>query len=184
MSRSDPASDIVRILAYKPLRTVWTHPGLFVNGYKFHTLTHGRNRTTHNSGVCVRGSCYSDSEADYYGLLDEVFDIEYHGYELTRCVVPLFRCTWFDTVNGVRVDPKHNIVDVKHRSRLRSDDPFILASQAEQVYYVPYPSNLLKDWWSVVKTKPRGVYDLASGTPEVWSDDENIDDEQFFQENE
>jgi len=182
MSRSDPAIDHFKVLAQKPMRWAWRHPGYFVNGYKFHTLTHGRNRTTHNSGVCVRGSCYSEYEVDYYGLLDEVLEIEYHGYGLGRCVVPIFRCTWFDTVNGVRVDPKHNLVDVKHRSRLRSDDPFILASQAEQVYYVPYPSNSLKDWWSVVKTKPRGVYELASSTHEVPMD-EYADGEPFFQEN-
>ncbi|KAJ9549585.1 hypothetical protein OSB04_022128 [Centaurea solstitialis] len=179
MSSTDPTTDRLKVLASRPLRFVCRHPGFFVNGYKFHTQTHGTGRTTHNSGVCVRGSCYSEYESDYYGLLDEVLEIEYHGYGLGRCVVPLFRCTWFDTVNGVRVDPKHNLVDIKPKSRLRSDDPFILASQAEQVYYVPYPSKSLKDWWSVVKTKPRGVYELASEVPS----DENVGDEQFFQEN-
>lgn len=180
MTRPDPSIDHLRVLARRPLRWAWRHPGFFVNGYKFRTQIHGRNRTTHNSGVCVKGSCYSKYDVDYYGLLDEVLEIEYHGLGLGRCVVPIFKCTWFDIVNGVRVHPKHNLVDVKYRSRLRSDDLFILASQSEQVYYVPYSSKELKDWWSVVKTKPRGVYELAS--LEVPAD-ENVDGEQFFQEN-
>jgi hypothetical protein len=37
-----------------------------------------------------------------------------------------------------------------------------------------------KDWWAVVKTKPRGVYEVAE-TVDV---DENMKGEQFFQINE
>lgn len=84
----------------------------------------------------MKGSCWNEYESDYYELLDEVLEVEYVG--TTRCIVVLFKCTWFNTVGGVRVDPKHNLVDVKYKSRLRTDDPFILASQASQVYYAPY----------------------------------------------
>jgi len=37
-----------------------------------------------------------------------------------------------------------------------SDEPFILASQAIQVYYVPDDN----DWSAAVQSKPRDVYDL------------------------
>jgi len=36
-----------------------------------------------------------------------------------------------------------------------SDEPFILASQAVQVYYVPDPVDT--EWTAVVQSKPRGV---------------------------
>ena len=69
-----------------------------------------------------------------------------------------------------------------YKSRLRGDDSYILASQTEQVYYTSYPSMAkdLKDRWAVVKTKPRGVYEVAE-TVDV---DENMEGEQFFQINE
>ena len=147
-------------LARGPLRYAWSYEGYFVNGYKFHTQKYGDGRVTHNSGVCVRGTCYNEPESDYYGLLDEVVEVEYQG--IGRCIVVLFKCTWFDPIGGVKVVTKHNLVDINYKSRLSNDDPFVLASQAEQVYYVPYPSMKqdLKDWWAVVKTKPRGVYEI------------------------
>jgi hypothetical protein len=39
-----------------------------------------------------------------------------------------------------------------------SDEPFILASQAVQVYYVPDPVDT--EWAAVVQSKPRDVYDF------------------------
>ncbi|XVF11733.1 hypothetical protein REPUB_Repub08aG0053100 [Reevesia pubescens] len=42
--------------------------------------------------------------------------------------------------------------------RLKTDEPYVLASQAEQVYYVKDIKN--SNWQVVVKTKPRDLYDL------------------------
>lgn len=132
----------------------------------------------------MKGSCYDDTESDYYGLLDDVLEVEYHS-SLGRCVVVLFKCHWFDHVRGVKVNHKHNMVDIKHKTKGFVNDPYVLASQVVQVYYVPYPSmtNDLKDWWAVVKTKPRGIYEVDESVTEV-VDDENLDGEDFFQENE
>ena len=181
---SPDSSAQMKALAHGPNRYARSHPGYFVNGYKFHTVTHGAGRVTHNSGVVVRGTCYSDSdESDYYGMLDDVLEVEYYG--AGRCVAVLFKCTWFDTPSGVRIDRKHNLVDVKYKSRLRGDDTYVLASQAEQVYYTSYPSMAkdLKDWWAVVKTKPRGVYEVVETVNDVEADG-NMEGEQFFQINE
>lgn len=113
--------------------------------------------------------------------MDEVLEVEYQG--IGRCIVVLFKCIWFNPTEGVCVDRKHNLVDIKYKSRLRNEDPFILASQAEQVYYAPYPAMKdLKDWWAVVKTKPRGVYDLRQCVIE--EDDDEDEEDQFFQESE
>jgi hypothetical protein len=54
-----------------------------------------------------------------------------------------------------------------------TDEPFILASQAIQVYYVPDPIDV--DWVVVVQSKPRDLYDLDN------LENEHIDnDNQFF----
>ena len=138
---------------------------------------------THNSGVCVKGACYNETECDFYGLLEEVIEVAYRG--VGRCVVILFKCKWFDVARGVRIENKHNIVDIKYMSRLINDEPFVLASQVEQVYYAPYPSMTkdLKDWWVVVKTKSRSMYELEECENEENGDDTG-DGEEFFQESE
>ncbi|WMV30384.1 hypothetical protein MTR67_023769 [Solanum verrucosum] len=46
-----------------------------------------------------------------------------------------------------------------------SDEPFIFASQAQQVFYVDHPME--KEWRIVVKLKPRGFYDLGDDTPTI-----------------
>nr|GEW50815.1 hypothetical protein [Tanacetum cinerariifolium] len=80
----------------------------------------------------------------------------------------LFKCRWFDLVQGVKVNVKHKLVDIKYRSRGCIYDPFILAYQAQQVYYATYPSMTkdLNDWWVVVKAMPRGIFQVAEGTTE------------------
>lgn len=133
MALTDDSNDHLKPLAYGPLNYAYSHNGYFINGYKFHTLTHGHGRVTNNSGICMKGACYDQFESDYYGLLEDEIEVKYHS-SLGPCKVVLFKCRWFDTVRGVRADSLFNLVDIKHNSNGCVDDPFILASQAQQVY--------------------------------------------------
>ena len=46
-----------------------------------------------------------------------------------------------------------------HTGALPDDEPYIVANEAQQVYYVPDPKN--KDWHMVIQVKPRDVYDMG-----------------------
>ena len=177
-SQGYPHGKRLEILARKPSRNAKSHKGYFVNGYKYHTQEHAKGRVTNNSGVCVRGETYNAQESDYYGILKEILELVYCGNE--HSTVLMFKCDWFDNNRGVVVN-KNRLVDVKHKSRLQVDDPFILASQAEQVFYTSYPAvnKETKDLWAVVKIKPRGIYELAHET-EV-ANDENMEVDGLFQ---
>ncbi|KAL4583836.1 hypothetical protein LXL04_008421 [Taraxacum kok-saghyz] len=156
----------LKVLARKPELYAQCHNGYFGNGYKFHTRQYGNGRVTHNFGVCVRGEIDNADESDCYGLVEEILEIKYYG--IGRSTVVLFKCTWFDNEGGVVVN-KNKLVDVKHKSRHKSNDPFCLASQAEQVFYTPYPkvTKDTKDIWAVVKTKPRGVFEVTEDKNEA-----------------
>ncbi|KAI3520702.1 hypothetical protein L1887_10152 [Cichorium endivia] len=162
----DGSASHLEILAMRPSPYALSHNGYFVNGYKFHTQDYGKGRVTNNYGVCVRGETYNAEESDYYGLVDDILEIEYYGRG--HSVVVLFRCTWFDNDHGVIVN-QNGLVDVKHKSRLQTNDPFCLASQAEQVFYTPYPATTkeTKDKWAVVKTKARGVIEVTEAEQEA-----------------
>ncbi|KAJ9140449.1 hypothetical protein P3X46_031097 [Hevea brasiliensis] len=112
-----------------------------------------------NSGVCIRGSTYGDNFNDYYGILKEVVQIKYPALPIKRTI--LFKCEWFDLTPdvGVKVHKQYNIVDINLRKRLNKYEPFILASQAEQVVYLPYPSlrRDKADWYALCKVKPRSI---------------------------
>ncbi|GKE19803.1 hypothetical protein Tco_1431315, partial [Tanacetum coccineum] len=133
-------SQIIKDVASGPLRNVVTYPVYFVNGYKFHTSKHGSGRSTYNSGVCLKGSNYSDESNDYYSILAEIVQLEYPALPIKRVV--LFICDWFDpTPNvGMKVHKGYNLVDVNHKRIFNKYEPFILASQSSQVYYTSYPS--------------------------------------------
>ena len=51
-----------------------------------------------------------------------------------------------------------------HTGVLLKDDPFIFSSQARQVFYVQDSKD--KEWATVIKTKPRDLYDIGQRVQE------------------
>lgn len=150
----------------------------FVNGYRFDTDSWSEGKSTKNSGVCTRGTVYGQAEDDYYGILQEVIQLEYPGLPLKRLV--LFNCKWFDPTlgRGTRIHDQFGIVEVRSTRWYNQYDPFILASQAHQVYYAPYPSRHrnLVDWWVVIRIKARSVIDAPTveSTVHAYQEDEEM----------
>jgi len=163
----------LRYLSMGPKRIVTTWPIYFVNGFRFHTHEHSEGKETNNSGVCVKGGTNEGAESDYYGVLKEVIQLEYFG-EPTKRVV-LFYCDWFspEIPRGTRVYDQYGIVEVRQRGRYRKYDPFIIAQQAIQVCYTPYPGRRRdkQDWLVVMKTKPRSRVDTTHSLEAPYQED-------------
>lgn len=153
------------------------YSGYIVNGYRFHTVTHGTHMSTENSGVCVKGTDYSIDEYDYYGRLEDVVELEYGGLPLKKTF--LFSCAWFDPSNrGTKTIPQYKLVDINHKRKYNKYEPFILAAQAHQVSYISYPS-LRRDkvnWWAVMKIRARSTVDILETTPEASFQEEAVND--------
>lgn len=94
----DPTNEIndqqIRDMSWGPLRMVRTWPMYIMNGYKFHTDSWSQGKSIRNNEVCTRGSVYGQPEDEYYGILQEVIQLEYLGLRIKQVV--LFNCTWFD----------------------------------------------------------------------------------------
>ena len=133
--RNQVDSRIMQI-AQGPSHMVKCYKGYFTNGFNFQ-IQLGQGKDRMNSGVCVKGSCYNDHERDYYGMLVLILELEYFGIENK---VVLFKCDWYDIEKELRVHPHHGLVELKYKSRLSTNEPFVLAQQAQQVYYMSYPS--------------------------------------------
>jgi len=77
----------------------------------------------------------------YFGVIEEIWEVNYVKFR-----VPVFKCKWVDSNIGVHVDDLgFTLVDLAKRGS--KEDPFIIAYQAKQVFYVKDPSN---ERWSVV----------------------------------
>nr|XP_017233132.1 PREDICTED: uncharacterized protein LOC108207183 [Daucus carota subsp. sativus] len=127
-----------------------------VNGYSFNL---GRS----SSGVLVKGSCYGDSESNYYGTLQEVLKVTYCGGNQ----VILFKCQWYDHIRGVKKD-KNGVLLIDLNSKLKGNDVYILASQATQVYYAPSVKNPDSNIHTIITCRPQvlsGKTNIANMEP-------------------
>ncbi|GAA0153894.1 hypothetical protein LIER_37762 [Lithospermum erythrorhizon] len=81
----------------------------------------------------------------------------------------------------MQVHPKSGMAQLKFKKKKGSeDDPFILASQAQQVFYLDFLLDVKKDLEWVVATKTFAR--IRNDWTNIQDDDDNNDD--FFQEDE
>jgi hypothetical protein len=79
----------------------------------------------------------SNNELEYYGIIKDIIELKFDGGSEFSLV--LFDCHWFHPTNGVRRLERFGLVEVAHASCNLANEPFVLASQVKQVYYLPYP---------------------------------------------
>ncbi|GLU21490.1 hypothetical protein SLE2022_376240 [Rubroshorea leprosula] len=129
-----------------------------------------------NSGVCVKRITFND-ESDYYGSLKETIEFQYFDSYVHQSVI-LFKCKWYDINKGIVVHLTSGIVDVNPRFKLQTNEPFILANQAQQVFYARYPSqNPCRKWWfAACKIRAKAIIDtssLSDGGNDYYQDDDS-----------
>ncbi|XP_038713903.1 uncharacterized protein LOC120007624 isoform X1 [Tripterygium wilfordii] len=171
------ATDELLSLATGPLRTTHRYSTFITNGFRFHTKDRATERTSQNSGVLVKGDD-SSPEKEYYGILKDVFELSYVGGRK----VFLFRCHWWDVGRlgrGYKID-KYGYTSVNVNGSLNSSEPFVLAFQAEQVFYIE--DNVDNEWLVVVKTTPRDLYSMPPVKEGNSTDFENSSEEEEEEE--
>lgn len=168
---NENVSENLRWLSNGPSPQVQSYSAYAINGYNFETKDRDSVRVTQNSSVtCIASTMQISSSKDqrpitsdmsYYGVIVEIWDINYNSF-----TIPVFKCEWVQNASGVKVDEfGFTLVDLKklgHKS-----DPFILASQAKQIFYVTDP---VDEKWSVVCHMPSRGYPTSGDNEEVDSE--------------
>ena len=165
--RRSPVSETVRLLGEGPQMVVRTFQGYEINRYIFYTKLQSDKSTMQNSGVTLVATSQEFSRSgdtrpviaskSYYGVIEEIWELVYNPH----LSIPLFRCQWVED-RGVKVD-NDGITLVDFNKVGYVDDPFILAKQATQVFYVTDPSD---DRWSVVLSGKRRIVGVENVTDE------------------
>jgi len=71
----------------------------------------------------------------YFGIIHEIWEVDYVTFR-----VPAFKCKWVDSNSGVGInDFGFTFVDLNKMSD--TNEPFIMASQARQIFYDIDPAN-------------------------------------------
>lgn len=164
---SPEATDDFYSLALGPDRRVTRCSGCIVNGTRFRTRDRERLRITQNGGIVVKGEHRSEV-IDFYGILIDIIELKYC---FGNCVY-LFKCQWRDMSDkkeGIRKD--EHFISVNASKTWYANEPFVLASQARQVYYLNDPKHG-GSWQIVQKICTRNLFDVL----EVDEEDDNNDE--------
>ncbi|GJU37344.1 hypothetical protein Tco_1185698 [Tanacetum coccineum] len=164
----ESVSETVRWISYGPRATVVKYNAYNINGYTFRTKCHD-GKVYQNSGVSVEAidlhiskEVATTRQAYYYGVLQEIWVLDYHFRQ-----IPLFKCDWVNHKSGgVKRDKLgYTLVDLNNLGH--KVDPFVLASQALQVFYVKDPVD--KKLSIVFKTPPKNYKDTYDEVDEEFS---------------
>ncbi|KAG2371826.1 uncharacterized protein HKW66_Vig0239470 [Vigna angularis] len=134
--------------------------GYEINNCTFYTKTLDDKSTVQNSGVSLEAESLQFSTSKdqnpvvgsmrYYGRIEEIFEVDY-----TKFSVALFKCKWVDNKSGVKID-ESGMTLVDFRKVGYREEPFIMAYQASQVFYVKDPAS---DHWYVALQGKRQIED-------------------------
>ncbi|XP_037444804.1 uncharacterized protein LOC119313096, partial [Triticum dicoccoides] len=125
--------DQLYMLAKTPSSTITTFQGYEINGNTFYTIAQDKKSTNQNSGVRFDAATENGQKVTYYGYIEEIWELDYGP----SFKVSLFQCKWFKlTGGGVKVDQQYGMTMVDFNNLGYLDEPFVLAKDVAQVFYV------------------------------------------------
>jgi hypothetical protein len=150
----------LRALSRGPNTVAKRFSGYVINGYRFHTIKRDARRKTQNSGVTLVSltESFASSKDEnpktglitFYGAINDIIEFDYYG----ELKFVLFKCDWFEAK-----EEKYKLTSVNFNKKCYRNDPFVLASQVHQCFYVRDPSNENKHY--VMKTVPRDLFNMG-----------------------
>ena len=108
--------------------------------------------------MCRASAKDANQHADmvaYFGVIQEIILLDYHMFE-----VPLFKCSWAHKGRGVKEEDGFTLVNLHMNQSSFVNDPYILPSQAKQVFYSREDDN--SSWYVVMRAPPRGYHELET----------------------
>jgi hypothetical protein len=137
-----------------------------INNWLFRLAAIEKSLVTQNSGVVVKGDD-STGNMTWYGVIRNIISLEFPQEK----EVILFQFDWYDVPatstsrsRGYNRD-KFGIIDIATSMFRYSDEPYILASNAEPVFYVPIVNK--PGCSTVVLVRPRNLFSMPDTRNDV-----------------
>jgi hypothetical protein len=148
--------EILHILASRPSTIIHRYTSYDINGYTFYTRAQDNKKT--NQNCVVRTDAYN-CDGNSYGFIEEIWELEYRE----NLKVQLFYCHWIKLPNGVKTN-KYDMTNVNVRFLGYREQPFVIAKDVTQVFYVKDPDPANKEEHHIVLRGKRnfvGVEDVV-----------------------
>nr|ABA97662.1 transposon protein, putative, CACTA, En/Spm sub-class [Oryza sativa Japonica Group] len=118
-------------LARGPSGSIATFQGYEINGYTFYTRAQDMKSTNQNSAVRVDAMGHDGTTGTFYGAIEDIWELDYGPLK-----VPLFRCQWVRLTGGDVMIDDSGMTTVDLNKVGYSDEPFVLANDVTQVFFV------------------------------------------------
>ncbi|XP_074347515.1 uncharacterized protein LOC141686375 [Apium graveolens] len=161
VGKKDNISKELEVLAMGLNQSAKKYSGYVLNGYRFHTKYRDAKCTTQNSGVFLTAltTSFASSkdqnplvgDVNYYEAIEEIFEVDYWG----EFSVVVFKCCWYKEEKDL-----YGFTRVNFNRLCQKSDPYVLASQVQQVFYVEDPTE--KMMYNVIKKLPRDWCDVEA----------------------
>ena len=145
-------------LGCSPDYRVTRYTACIVNGVRFSTTSRDANKKTQNSGIMLpgAGNPTNNDHSDYFGTLKEIICLQYHD---NRSVV-IFKGDWFmQGKDRIKNDGYFKSINVGKLAK--TDDDYILATQAKKVFYLTDRDPANKGWKIVQTYDHRHLYNVS-----------------------
>lgn len=158
---NEEISEWIKVLSRGPNNVCRRFSGYVINGYRFHTRAREARLKTQNSGVTLESLSFRSEEDEhsekvsvtYYGTIKDIIELDYYGH----AKYVLFKCDWF-----VAEEDKYGLKCVYLNKKCYKNDPFVLASQVQQCFYIEDPYK--KNRHYVLKALPRDSFDMGESS--------------------
>ncbi|GMN47183.1 hypothetical protein TIFTF001_016362 [Ficus carica] len=118
--------------------------------------TQDEKRNTQNYGILVESE-YGGKQCDFYGNIKEIWEVQYLYWH----IVILFKCAWYISVDDRKMHTGFHRTSIDVSLKCYKDDPFVLATQVKQVYYLD-DRKKGNNWKVVRKVNHRHIWDTPS----------------------
>ena len=156
-------------------------PRYEINGYTFYTRAQDNKSTNQNSGVRIHATDSSGQTNSYFGYIEEIWELNYGPLK-----IPLFHFQWVKLIGKVIDIDEYGMTTVDLKELGYRDEPFVLAKDVTQVFYVQDMSSKSKKDKSrnkLVKDKSDGDepkrHIVPAGKRKIVGVDDMIDEEEY-----
>ena len=98
----DNASEDLKSLTDGPDTRIIVRSACNVKGARYRTVGWEKNLRTQNCGIMTKAVVGDQQESEFYGVMQEVLELQYEKKKHGDISVFLFRCDWFDLVMAVK----------------------------------------------------------------------------------
>ena len=162
-------NDALYALAMGPDTRVRQYESCVVGDVRYNTIARDEVRKTQNSAV-MSTDTHEEVTTKMYANITDIVQLQYiSSFMVHRCVV-LFSYRWYNLFSRIakpKADDYFKSINVK--AAYRTDEPYILANQATQIFFLEDTYARSQDWRILQKFEQRNSFNEVAQQDDAYT---------------